>query len=140
LRDAARLPERHATRFCHHRKHGESPLVSTTLSVFWYFRSCCSLFCLSPISRSFKGPDVASLVAGLYLIVQLLEGNLVTPIAQNRANDMPPAVVVVSQFAVGAVFGSMGLIVATPLVAIVLVLVRELYVEGEDRSGSAVGV
>jgi predicted PurR-regulated permease PerM len=87
-----------------------------------------------------KGPDEAFLVAGLYFVVQLLEGNLVTPIAQNRAIDMPPAVVVVSQFALGAVFGSMGLIVATPLVAIVLVLVRELYVEREDKGSSAVGV
>jgi predicted PurR-regulated permease PerM len=86
-----------------------------------------------------KGPDEAFMVAGLYFVVQLLEGNLVTPLAQKRAIDMAPALVVVSQFALGAVFGAMGLVVATPLVAAVLVVLREVYVKNEKGDRVRVG-
>jgi predicted PurR-regulated permease PerM len=65
----------------------------------------------------------------LYVVVQQLEGNLFQPLIQERAVSMPPAVLVLSLVAFGALFGFPGLIVATPVMAVVIVLVKELYVK-----------
>ena len=65
----------------------------------------------------------------LYVVVQQLEGNLFQPLIQERAVSMPPAVLVLSLVAFGTLFGFPGLIVATPVMAVVIVLVKELYVK-----------
>lgn len=65
----------------------------------------------------------------VYMVVQQLEGNLFQPLIQERAVSIPPAVQVLSLVAFGALFGFLGLIVATPVTAVIIVLVRELYVK-----------
>ena len=65
----------------------------------------------------------------VYIVVQQLEGNLFQPLIQERAVSIPPALLVLSLVAFGTLFGLLGLLVATPLLAIIIVLVRELYVK-----------
>ncbi|MCH4024583.1 MAG: AI-2E family transporter [Acetobacter sp.] len=60
------------------------------------------------------------LVAGLYAVVQFFEGNVLAPVIQRHAVRMPPAVAVLSQSLCGAVFGFPGLILASPLTAVLL--------------------
>jgi predicted PurR-regulated permease PerM len=43
---------------------------------------------------------------------------------------LPPALTILSQTVLGTLFGLIGLIVATPLIAVLLVAVRMIYVEG----------
>ena len=57
------------------------------------------------------------MVVGLYALIQFLESYLLTPLIQARAVSMPPAVVILSQLVLGAMFGLLGLALATPLVA-----------------------
>lgn len=66
----------------------------------------------------------------IYIVVQFLEGNIITPFVQSRAVSLPPVVVLTAQLAVGMMFGLIGVLLATPLAVVVIVLVQMLYVEG----------
>src|SRR5690606_29853495 len=77
-------------------------------------------------------------VTALFLTVQLLQGNVVAPLIQQRAVDLPPALTITTVFVSGAVFGPVGLLIATPLLAVLLVLVKLLYLR--DALGERVDV
>ena len=73
-------------------------------------------------------PMTALWVALLYLGVQQLEGNVISPIVQHRAVDLPPALLLFSLVAAGLVFGILGVLLAEPLTATLFILVKRLYV------------
>lgn len=73
-------------------------------------------------------PITALWVAGLYLLVQQTEGNVISPIVQHRAVDLPPALLLFSLVALGLVFGLLGVLLAEPLTVALFVLVKRLYV------------
>jgi predicted PurR-regulated permease PerM len=75
-----------------------------------------------------ESPQQALWVALMYTGVQTVEGYMITPLFQQRAISMPPALLISAQVAMAVVAGAIGLLVATPLTAVVMVLVRELYV------------
>jgi predicted PurR-regulated permease PerM len=68
-------------------------------------------------------------VALLYLVVQQLEGNVITPLLLEKRLDIPPVLTVVGVSAMGVVFGFLGMIIAEPLLAIILVTTKMLYVQ-----------
>ena len=74
----------------------------------------------------------------LYLAIQQIEGNILTPLIQQRAVSLPPALTVSAVFLGGALFGPIGVILATPLIAVAYVLVKMLYVH--DTLGQRVEV
>jgi predicted PurR-regulated permease PerM len=80
-----------------------------------------------------QGMDILLWVAGLYLVVQLLESYVLTPLIQSRAVSLPPAVVILSQLVFGAMFGVLGLALATPLVAAASVPLRR-YLGADIRA------
>lgn len=69
-------------------------------------------------------------VAAFYLVVQNLEGTVLTPLIQQRAVRLPPAVLISSQVLMGALFGIPGLILAAPLTAVAMIATNLLYIEG----------
>ena len=73
-------------------------------------------------------PASAIWVAGLYLLIQQIEGNIVTPLVQRRAVELPPALLLFSLVAAGLVFGIVGILFAEPLTVVAYVLVKRLYV------------
>jgi predicted PurR-regulated permease PerM len=76
------------------------------------------------------GGWVPALYATLvYLIVQETEANILAPLIQKITVEVPPALVVLAIVAFGSLFGFLGVFVATPLTALVIVWVRMLYVE-----------
>ncbi|OLY92862.1 Predicted PurR-regulated permease PerM [Cnuella takakiae] len=79
-----------------------------------------------------QGGNTALYVAGLYLLVQALESNLITPYIQNKMIEIPPALILMGQLLMGTLLGVMGIILATPLVALIMVAVRELYVKKQE--------
>lgn len=79
-----------------------------------------------------QGGTTALYVAGLYLLVQALESNLITPYIQNKMIEIPPALILMGQLLMATLLGVMGIILATPLVAVIMVAVRELYVKKQD--------
>lgn len=68
-------------------------------------------------------------VAILYAVVQQVEGHLLTPLVLKRAVHLPPALTVTAQILAAVLFGPLGLLLATPLLAVTLVFVRMVYVE-----------
>ena len=77
-----------------------------------------------------QGPELVLPVAGLFLAIQFIEGNFLTPMVQSRAADVPPALLLAFQLMMGALFGLLGLALAAPLLAVLLVVVRRGYVQG----------
>jgi predicted PurR-regulated permease PerM len=72
--------------------------------------------------------EMALWTAGLFILVQQLEGNLIQPIVQRYAVDLPPALLLFSVVAGGLLFGIVGIIFAAPLTVVTFVLVKRLYV------------
>ena len=68
-------------------------------------------------------------VVGLYIVAQTLEGYVLTPMVQKWAVDTPPAVLIVAQVLSGVLFGALGVMMAAPLLSIVIVVVKMLWVE-----------
>ena len=76
--------------------------------------------------------DLALWVLALYCCIQFLESYILTPLIQSRAVSLPPAVVILNQLVFGAVFGLIGLALATPLAAASTVPLRHMF--GIDES------
>jgi predicted PurR-regulated permease PerM len=74
-------------------------------------------------------PQKALWVVGLYLLMQQLEGNVITPLLLEKRLDVPPVMTVLAVAALGTVFGVLGMLIAEPLLAAVLVTTKMLYVE-----------
>ena len=68
-------------------------------------------------------------VTCVYIIVQVLDAYIVSPIIQKRAVALPPALIMLSQIVALALLGPVGLLVSTPILAALLVIVRMAYVE-----------
>lgn len=80
-------------------------------------------------------PHQALYVLGLYAAVQTFEGYLLTPLVQQRAVELPPVVTITSQVALSWMAGPIGLLVAVPVTAVVMVATQMLYVRdvlGDD--------
>lgn len=85
-------------------------------------------------------PTVALWTAGLYLVVQQIEGNILSPLVQQRAVDLPPALLLFALLGFGSLFGAVGVILAAPLTVVVYVMVKRLYVrEALDTPTSVPG-
>lgn len=76
-----------------------------------------------------EGTDKFLIVLAIVLGVQFIEGNVLQPLVQRKAIELPPVVMLTSMAILGAAFGLLGLFVAAPLVACILVLVEEWYLK-----------
>jgi predicted PurR-regulated permease PerM len=75
------------------------------------------------------GPATAVWVVVLYVAIQTIESYLLTPLLQQQAVSLPPALTIMTQLVMAVFVGGIGLALATPLTVVVLVLVRSLYVQ-----------
>lgn len=73
-------------------------------------------------------PDLALWVILLYVAVQQFEGNVLTPLVQQFAVDLPGVILLFALLAFGSLFGALGVILAAPLAVVTFVLVKRLYV------------
>jgi predicted PurR-regulated permease PerM len=83
-------------------------------------------------------PTTAVWVVALYVAIQTVESYVFTPLIQQQAVSIPPALVIIMQLALAVLVGGIGLALATPLTVTALVLARTLYVE--DMLGDQSGV
>jgi len=75
-------------------------------------------------------PEKALTVLLVYVAIQFLENHILIPLLMRGGVDIPPALTVVTQALMALIFGFIGLMVAVPLLAAVMVPVKMLYVEG----------
>jgi predicted PurR-regulated permease PerM len=74
-------------------------------------------------------PHLALSVIGLAIGVQIIESYLVTPLVEQRMVNLPPALIILFELIMGFLFGFIGLLVATPLLVVIVILVEKLYME-----------
>ncbi|MFT3914533.1 MAG: AI-2E family transporter [Anaeromyxobacteraceae bacterium] len=77
------------------------------------------------------------LAMGVYLAVHVLEGYIVEPLVMRRAVSVRPALLLAGQALFGAVFGVLGIVVATPALVCGQVIVEVLWVERRLRKPPA---
>lgn len=83
-------------------------------------------------------PTKALWVVVLNVAAQNLEGYLITPLVQRRAVQLPPALTILSQVLLGMLLGALGIVLAAPLTAASIVIIKMLYVK--DTLGTPVKV
>ena len=76
-----------------------------------------------------QGWETALWVVALYVGAQLVDNTVMTPLIQRQAVSLPPALTMIAQTAMGVLAGFLGLVVAVPLTALALVLVRRIHVD-----------
>lgn len=85
-------------------------------------------------------PDLALYALMLFAAINMLEGYVLQPMIEAKAIDLPPALVIVMQLVFGTLFGFAGVALATPLAAVLSVLVKMLYIEDVLGDRPAKGV
>ena len=69
-------------------------------------------------------PEKALFVTIAYIAIQFLENHILIPILMKEGIDLAPALTIVVQALMAIVFGFLGLLVAVPLLAMIVVCVR----------------
>lgn len=83
------------------------------------------LSALPAIAMGFvDSPEKALFVTIAYVGIQFLENHLLIPILMKEGIDLPPALTIVMQALMAIVFGILGLLVAVPLLATVMIAAR----------------
>jgi len=88
-------------------------------------------------------PWKAGAVLILYILIQQIEGNFVTPVVMEKQVSLLPAITLTLMTAAGVFFGLLGLFLALPLLVIARIWLKEVLihdvlnpwqVEAKDRS------
>jgi predicted PurR-regulated permease PerM len=74
------------------------------------------------------GGTRAMLVIALGVVVHLFEGNVVAPLVMSHKIDLPPVLTIMAVLIMGKLLGPMGLVVALPTLAVVMVIVRRILI------------
>ena len=64
----------------------------------------------------------------LFVAIQQVESNMITPLVEKRLVSLPPALLLFAVVAVGLLFGLPGVVLAAPITVVAFVLVKKLYV------------
>lgn len=78
-------------------------------------------------------PRTALYVAAFYFLLQQVQNAITVPLVERRAVNIPPAMLLVWQLMLAVGFGILALFVATPLLAVLAVAVRILYLEPSEE-------
>ena len=91
------------------------------------------------------GETVAFVVVG-YILLQIVESYIITPLIQEKQVAVLPALLISFQAIMGVLFGFLGAAVASPLLAATKVVVEEAYIKdvlerphGDGRSNATSG-
>ena len=73
--------------------------------------------------------SILLLIIVVFYVLQFLMSQIVAPILMGQEVNLPPAIILISQIIAGIFFGFLGLLLSVPLAAIIVVLVREIYIK-----------
>lgn len=82
---------------------------------------------LIALTQEGGGLSLALWVIGAYVLIQILESYLITPLIQKRAVSLPPALLIMTQLLMGTLLGALGIAIAAPLAAVAITAVRKLH-------------
>ena len=76
-----------------------------------------------------QGPTQVFYVVILFVAIQSVEGYLLTPLIERRTVELPPALTLVALLVAALLFGWLGLLLAAPATAALMVMVKMVYLE-----------
>ena len=76
--------------------------------------------------------ETVVIVAVVYFIIQVIEGNILIPVVMRNTVGVPPFLVIVSILAGAAIAGIPGALISVPLVAALLVIAERLQARDES--------
>lgn len=91
-----------------------------------FFGTLVSTILPALFALSVAGVPKALLVAALGVLVHLIEANLVAPQVMERQVNLPPVLTIAGVLLMGRLFGTIGLLVAVPILAVIMVLLRHI--------------
>lgn len=97
------------------------PLVGSV--IFWIIGTGLALF---------TNPIAALVFALIYLVYMQIEAYVITPRVMNRAVSVPGALVVIGALAGGTLLGLLGALVAVPVAASILIIIKQVLIPRQD--------
>jgi len=97
------------------------PLVGSVL--FWFIGSIVALF---------SSPIAALIFAIVYIIYMQIEAYVLTPRVMNKAVSVPGSLVVIGALVGGTLLGLLGALVAIPVTASVLLIIKQVVIPRQD--------
>ena len=97
------------------------PLVGPVL--FWIIGTTIALF---------SDPTMALIFAVAYLIYMQFEAYVLTPRIMNKAVSVPGSLVVIGALAGGTLLGLLGALVAVPVTASILIIIKQVWIPRQD--------
>ncbi len=76
-----------------------------------------------------ESPELAVYVLIVFIVIQTIEGYLITPLIHQRTNDVPPLLIISTQFILFYLVGFLGVLLAVPLLVCIMVIVKRVYIE-----------
>jgi predicted PurR-regulated permease PerM len=75
------------------------------------------------------GIGTALIIVCIYTFIQFIQNAIQQPLIQAKMINIPPALSITSQIALGLLVGFWGILLATPVLIILIVIVEELYIK-----------
>jgi predicted PurR-regulated permease PerM len=97
------------------------PLVGSVM--FWIIGTTLALF---------TNPLGALIFAIVYLVYMQIEAYVITPRVMNKAISIPGSLVVIGALAGGTLLGLLGALVAVPVAASILIIIKQVWVPRQD--------
>ena len=108
-------------------------VLSALLVVVPYFGAIAGA--VPPVLFAFTdSPGKALLTLVVYTVVQQLESNVTIPVVMAQRTRMHPALIAIGVVVVGQLFGFVGLFVAVPILALIVICVEEFWVKPLDEA------
>lgn len=76
-----------------------------------------------------QSPTMVLYVGIFYIFIQSVEGYFITPMIHREAINVPPVLIITIQFLLYYLIGFIGVFVAMPLVACLMILIQRVYIE-----------
>jgi predicted PurR-regulated permease PerM len=74
------------------------------------------------------GVTKALLVLALGVVIHIIEANFIAPVVMERQVNLPPVVTIAGVLLIGRLFGLGGLVIAVPILALAMILVRHILI------------
>lgn len=111
--------------------------LSFVLDFIPYFGSFIA-GCIEGVAATITGGLTMGITVVLFvLVVQQIEGNIVNPKVQGDATGLHPVTVMFSLLVCNRIWGPMGMLISTPVAAVVKIIVKEMYnylIAGEEAT------
>jgi len=93
-----------------------------------FFGTLVSTLLPALFALGYAGPGQAVAVTALGVGVHLIEANFVAPYVMERQVNLPPVITIAGVLLVAKLFGITGLVIAVPILALIMVLIRHILI------------